>query len=52
MLNDDNTCAIYENRLGFPVNQILGYKCSMRSETAYDFEDCPYNTIKEVKNWK
>lgn len=43
-------CSIYPNRIGMSVS--ANSHCDFRSNTEFDYEDCPYNTYKPVKSWK
>jgi hypothetical protein len=44
-------CRIYPNRIGYKIGENetgKRFKCGSRWESEYDYEDCPYNTNKEV----
>ncbi len=41
-------CRVYNVRLDKIVYK--GIMCRERSETIFDYEDCPYNTGKEIQN--
>lgn len=57
IFNDDGTtkCKIYHRRLGTrmiakgnPKSKIKFY-CSIRVHSKWDYEDCPYNTDKDIR---
>jgi hypothetical protein len=44
--NGKTYCLIYKDRLGKELG--LGNRCTMRINTLFDYEGCPYNTNKPL----